>query len=157
MCLLSTLLGQNNETFFPKLSDELRLTKFSDIAVRFLEANGYTPIPCDSEAEARAKVEELLPQNFWPVYFFESDTTGEKDFEEFYTNQEQINWDRFKALGVIENSHKFDTNLLKNFENTVHDWIATGDYDRSSIIKLFNATVENFNHSETGKFLDNRM
>lgn len=157
LCLLSTLLGQNNETFFPKLSDELRLTKFSDIAMRFLESNGYTPILCDSEAEARAKVEELLPQNFWPVYFFESDTTGEKDFEEFYTNQEQINWDRFKALGVIENSHKFDTNLLKNFENTVHDWIATGDYDRSSIIKLFNATVENFNHSETGKFLDNRM
>ena len=84
--------------------------------------------------------------------FFESDTTGEKDFEGFYTNQEQINWDRFKALGVIENSHKFDTNLLKNFENTVHDWIATGDYDRSSIIKLFNATVENFNHSETVNF-----
>lgn len=157
LCLLSTLLGQNNETFFPKLSDELKLTKFSETAVRFLEANGYTPIQCDSEAEARAKVEELLPQKRWPVYFFKSDTTGEKDFEEFYTDEEKIDWDRFKALGVIKNSHQFEEHLLTNFENSIHDWIANGDYDRSRIIDLFNATVANFNHSETGKFLDNRM
>ncbi len=157
LCLLSTLLGENGETFFPKLSDELKLTKFSDIAVRFLSSHGYETVICESEEEARAKVSELLPRKKWPVYFFNSDTTGEKDFEEFFTSDEEIDLNRFSALGVIKNRPHFDEDLLKNFEETVHKWIRTGEYDRTKIIKLFKATLENFSHKETGKFLDNRM
>ena len=157
LCLLSALLGQNGETFFPKLSDELKLTKFSDIAVRFLSSHGYETVICDSEEEARAKVSELLPRKKWPVYFFKSDTTGEKDFEEFFTTDEELDLNRFSALGVIKSRPHFDEDLLKNFEETVHKWIRTGEYDRNKIIKLFNATLENFSHKETGKFLDNRM
>ena len=64
---------------------------------------------------------------------------------------------RFSALGVIRNGPQFDKDLLNNFEETIHKWISKGDYDRTKIIKLFNATVENFDHKDTGKFLDNRM
>ena len=157
LCLLSTLLGQNGETFFPKLSNELKLTKFSDIAVRFLASHGYETVICESEEEARAKVSELIPRKKWPVYFFKSDTTGEKDFEEFFTTEEELDLSRFSALGVIKNRPNFDEDLLKNFEETVHKWIRTGEYDRTKIIKLFNVTLENFSHKETWKFLDNRM
>ena len=157
LCLLSTLLGKNGETFFPKLSDELKLTKFSDIAVRFLSYHGYETVICESEEEARARVSELLPRKKWPVFFFKSDTAGEKDFEEFFTTEEELDLDRFSALGVIRNASQFDKDLLNNFEETIHKWIRTGEYDRTKIIKLFNTTVENFDHKDTGKFLDNRM
>ncbi len=157
LCLISTLLGKNMETFFPKLSEELKLSKFSDIAIRFVNANGYDVYECSTEEEARSRVSELLPKKKWPVYFFKSDTTGEKDFEEFFTEKEELDLERFHNIGVINNSLIFDTRILENFEKVVQDWIRNGHYDRSDIIKLFNETIYNFQHKDTGKFLDNRM
>jgi FlaA1/EpsC-like NDP-sugar epimerase len=86
LCLLSGLLGQNRDIFFPKLSKELNLIKFSDIAVNYLREKGFEPFECKSENEARDNAEKLIANKQWPCYFFKSDTTGEKDFEEFYTN-----------------------------------------------------------------------
>ena len=157
LCLFSSLLGENMETFFPKLSDDLKLTKFSDIAIRFLESYGYQAFECATENEARNRVEELLKQKKWPVYFFESDTTGEKDFEEFFTEKEKCDLERYEAIGVINNNNEFNTELLDVFEKKIKQWVSNGEYDRSKIIALFNQTLENFNHKETGKFLDNRM
>ena len=90
LCLLSCLLGENRDIFFPKMSEELQLTKFSDIAVRYLEDLGYTPYPCQSEEEARGKAAELIGAKKWPVFFFETNTTGEKGFEEFFTSAETL-------------------------------------------------------------------
>jgi FlaA1/EpsC-like NDP-sugar epimerase len=87
LCLLSGLLGENRDIFFPKLSEKLHLITFSEIAVRYLRVQGYEPYECSSEAEARDKAEVLIAQKQWPCYFFKSDTTGEKDFEEFFTNK----------------------------------------------------------------------
>ena len=157
LCLLSTIVGQNMETFFPKLSKELTLTKFSDIAIRFLNSNGFEAYECSSENEARSRISELLPQNKWPVYFFKSDTTGEKDFEEFFTVSEVLDLERFKNIGIIKNDAYFSNKILEHFENVINSWIRSGHYNRSDIINLFNDTVENFDHKETGKFLDNRM
>ena len=81
--MLSCLFGNNREIYFPKLSKHLHLETFSNIAEHFLEAQGYQPIKCETEEEARSRCEELIKKNQWPVYFFKSDTTGEKDFEEF--------------------------------------------------------------------------
>ena len=157
LCLLSTLLAQDGEIFFPKLSHEFKLTKFSDIAMRFLESHGYEPVMCESEHEARSSIRDLVPKKQWPVYFFTSDTTGEKDFEEFYTKDEALDFNRFDAIGVVKNELQYSDDLLTNFENKINNWISNGDYDRAKIIELFNKTIENFNHKETGKFLDNRM
>ena len=157
LCLLSTILAENMETFFPKLSDELILTNFTDIARRFLDANGNEAFECDTEEEARSRISELLPKKKWPVYFFNSDTTGEKGFEEFYTDSEELDLQRFHNIGVIKNSPKYRNDILKNFEKVINEWITSGHYDRSDIVDLFNCTVENFEHKETGKFLDDRM
>lgn len=157
LCLLSTILGKNMETFFPKLSDELILTNFTDIARRFLNSNGYEAFECTTEDEARSRIAELVPKKRWPVYFFKSDTTGEKDFEEFFTASEELDLHRFRNIGVIKNNPNFNNAVLENFENVINNWIKSGHYHRADIVALFNDTIDNFDHKETGKFLDNRM
>src|SRR5690606_2052972 len=119
LCLSSCLLGGNRDVFFPKLSECLHLTRFSDIATRYLGSLGYEPFECASEDEARERASELIAQRKWPVYFFPSDTTGEKDFEEFYTGEEELDMDRFESIGVILNPPRFDGNRLDWFLSRV--------------------------------------
>ena len=157
LCLLSTCFGDNRDIFFPKLSDKLHLIRFSEIAVRYLDSIGYEAVECDSEDEARARVEELAPQNKWPCFFFKSDTTGEKDFEEFYTDTESVDWERFADLGIVKNDVGWDHATLENFENTIATLRAQPTWDKQPLVDLFNQTLENFDHMETGKYLDQKM
>ncbi len=157
LCLSSCLLGENRDIFFPKLSAALNLTRFSDIAVRYLEALGYEPHPCASEEEARERAEELIPQRRWPVYFFASDTTGEKDFEEFFTGAETLDMDRFRSIGVIRNEAVFDGPRLDDFLARIAEIRSRPTWDKPEIVDLFNAMIPEFSHKETGKYLDSRM
>lgn len=157
LCLSSCLLGGNRDIFFPKLSDTLHLTKFSDIALRYLESQGYTPYECASEDEARERAVELINRRLWPVYFFASDTTGEKDFEEFYTGGEDIDWTRFESIGVIKNPATYDETKLEHFLNQINKIRGQGLWDRPEIVDLFNWMIPEFQHKETGKYLDARM
>ncbi|MFO0961576.1 MAG: UDP-N-acetylglucosamine 4,6-dehydratase [Phycisphaerales bacterium] len=157
LCLMSCLLGENRDIFFPKMSDALRLTKFSDIAVRYLQSLGYEPFECASEEEARSRAGELIAQRKWPCYFFRSDTTGEKDFEEFFTDREDLDMARFEAIGVIRNRAEFDEAMLGHFMETIHGMLRRGAWTRGEMIDLFNRMIPEFNHRETGKFLDARM
>ena len=91
------------------------------------------------------------------LYFFSSDTTGEKDFEEFYTADESLDIDRFKALGVIKNDPIFDQAKLELFSNTIAKLRRSGRWTRGQLIDLFNTMISEFKHKETGKFLDGRM
>ncbi len=157
LCLMSCLLGDNRDIFFPKMSDALRLTKFSDIAVRYLQQLGYEPHECASEEEARSRVDELVAQRKWPCYFFRSDTTGEKDFEEFFTDREDIDMERYGAIGVIRNKPVFDEGMLVHFMSEIQAMLRRGAWTRGEMIDLFNRMIPEFNHRETGKFLDGRM
>lgn len=157
LCLSSCLLGENRDIFFPKLSEALHLTRFSDIAVRYLEALGYTAYECASEEEARARAPELMAQRQWPVYFFTSDTTGEKDFEEFYTGTEDIDWERFETIGVIRNSAEYDPSKLERFLREIERIRGQKTWNKLEIIELFNWMIPEFQHKETGRHLDSRM
>jgi FlaA1/EpsC-like NDP-sugar epimerase len=157
LCLMSCLLGENRDIFFPKLDYNLNLITFSEIAVRYLENRGYEPVECDTEDEARRKVTELKNQKKYPVYFFKSDTTGEKDFEEFYTEKEKLDMDCFKAIGIIKNEAVYDQKRLQLFIDTISTLHKKGSWNRSELIALFNQMIPEFNHKETGKFLDGRM
>lgn len=157
LCLTSGLLGDNRDIFFPKLSEHLDLVKFSDIAVRYLQGLGYEPYECDSEEEARGRSEELIEQKRWPVFFFASDTTGEKDFEEFFTSSEDLDMQRFETIGVIKNVPAFDEDKLNHFIAQI-DKIRRGlTWDKPEIVELFNYMIPDFQHKETGKYLDTRM
>lgn len=157
LCLMSCLKGNNRDIFFPKLSEALNLTRFSDIAVRYLEARGFTPFECDSEDEARDRAAELIAKRQWPVYFFASDTTGEKDFEEFFTDAETLDMERFNSIGVILNERDYDEDKLDYFSSELTRLRAQGAWDKPEIVALFNHMIPDFNHKETGKYLDNRM
>jgi len=157
LCLMSCLLGENRDIFFPKLSEQLHLTSFSDIAERYIKNLGYEPCHCSTEQEARDRSAELLTSKRWPCYFFESDTSGEKDFEEFFTSNEILDMDRFKNLGVIKNEADFDTNLLDNFIEVISELRNQQVWGKAPIVGLFNQMIPDFDHKETGKYLDGRM
>lgn len=157
LCLMSCLLGENRDIFFPKLTGALDLTRFSDIAVRYLQSMGFEPFECASEDEARGRSAELIARKQWPVYFFASDTTGEKDFEEFYTDAETLDMDRFSNLGVIKNEPMFDADMLDWFISNIDNIRSGTTWDKPEIVAMFNKMIPDFNHKETGKYLDNRM
>jgi FlaA1/EpsC-like NDP-sugar epimerase len=157
LCLLSCLLGENRNIFFPKLSEALNLTRFSDIAVRYLHQLGFEVNECSSEDEARNRASELIAQKKWPCYFFKSDTTGEKDFEEFYTSQESLDMKRFDSIGVIENEPSFDAKRLQIFLSALAAIKAQSTWGKAEIIQMFNDMIPDFGHKETGKYLDARM
>ena len=95
--------GENRDIFFPKLNENLNLIKFSDIAVLYLKEKGLEPFICDTEEQARNYFNENKTDHNWPCLFTKSDTSGEKDFEEFFTENEKLDMDRFDKLGVIKN------------------------------------------------------
>ena len=157
LCLLSGLLGDNRDIFFPKLSEKLHLITFSEIAVRYLSERGYEPYECESEDEARDRAEELIANKQWPCYFFKSDTTGEKDFEEFFTDKEDLDVERFETVGVIKNQPEFDEAKLDDFMNGIEDLRKKGTWTKDDIVKLYFGLLPEFAHKETGKYLDQRM
>ena len=157
LCLLSGLLGENRDIFFPKLSEKLHLITFSEIAVRFLREHGYGPYECGSEDEARKRAEELIAKKQWPCYFFKSDTTGEKDFEEFFTDNEDLDMDRFDTVGVIRNQPDFDETKLDEFMEGINALRYKETWKKDEIIKLYFSLLPEFSHKETGKYLDQKM
>ena len=157
LCLMSCIFGENRDIFFPKLSEALHLISFADIAVKYLEARGYEPYLCESEEEARALAETLPQQGRWPCLFTRSDTTGEKDFEEFYTEKEVLDMERFRNIGIIKNEALFDEARLEEFERTIREMRERGRWSKEEIVTLFFRMIPDFAHKETGKYLDDKM
>ena len=159
LCLLSGLLGENRDIFFPKLSEKLHLITFSEIAKSYLKERGYKPYECQSEKEARDRAEELIAKKCWPCYFFTSDTTGEKDFEEFFTDKEDLDMNRFETVGIIKNQPIFDETKLDEFMVGIDFLREKGTWTKEDIIRLYFGILPEFSHThkETGKYLDQRM
>ena len=118
---------------------------------------GYAPQHCASEEEARSCAAALITDKKWPCYFFKSDTTGEKDFEEFFTDNENIDMNRFEHVGVIKNEPLYDSDKLNRFLVGVEALKDSGRWDKQSIVDLFFDLLPEFAHKETGKYLDGRM
>jgi FlaA1/EpsC-like NDP-sugar epimerase len=157
LCILSGLLGGNRDIFFPKLSEKLHLITFSEIAKSFLIEQGYAPYECETEDEARRRSAELIAQKKWPCYFFKSDTTGEKDFEEFYTESEDLDMSSFETIGIIKNQPDFHEDKLDDFMNEITRLREMGSWKKDDILKLYYSLLPDFDHKETGKYLDQKM
>jgi len=162
LCLMSCIFGENRDIFFPKLSEDLHLITFADIAIKYLHSKGYEPYLCKDEDEARnffIQHSKLDIQNLkeWPCLFTSSDTTGEKDFEEFFTDKEILDMNRFENLGIIKNEALFDENTLNHFETTIKHYKQKLSWTKDDIVKEFFAMIPDFGHKETGKYLDGKM
>ncbi|MDN3686535.1 UDP-N-acetylglucosamine 4,6-dehydratase [Cyclobacterium jeungdonense] len=157
LCLMSCLLGENKDIFFPKLSEELHLITFAEIAIKYLNQLGYDAYECTSEEEARNLVKTLPDKGKWPCFFTISDTTGEKDFEEFFMDRELLDMNRFNNLGIIKSSLPFEEEKLDGFIQNACGYIGTKKWTKPEIIELFQQLLPDFNLKETGKYLDAKM
>lgn len=157
LCLMSCVFGENRDIFFPKLSEQLHLITFAEIAVKYLEDIGYEPYICKDEDEARKLVLTLPDEGKWPCLFTASDTTGEKDFEEFYTDKEVLDMERFDNLGIIKNELNVEFDKLNLFESEIERMKSSRKWEKDEIVELFFQMIPDFGHKETGKYLDAKM
>ncbi len=157
LCLMSCIFGENRDIFFPKLSESLHLITFADIAVKYLKQLGYEPHLCSNEDEARELIRTLPAEGKWPCLFTSSDTTGEKDFEEFFTDKETLDMTRFENLGVIKNELAYRQELLTLFEQQIASFKQEKSWTKEQIVELFHQMIPDFGHKETGKYLDSKM
>jgi FlaA1/EpsC-like NDP-sugar epimerase len=156
LCLMSCIFGENRDIFFPKLSEELHLITFAEIAVKYLKQKGLEPYICETEDEARDLIFKLDLTKLWPCLFTSSDTTGEKDFEEFFTDNETLDMERFENIGIIKNPLSLNLNL-NHFSESIQQMKDRKEWTKQEIIDLFHYMIPDFGHKETGKYLDSKM
>ncbi len=156
LCLMSALLGNNRNIFFPKLNNELDLIDFKSIASEFLMQKGLKPIFCDSEEEARAAISVLRDKNCWPCYFEKSDTTGEKPFEEFYTSTDNITLDIFKEIGIIDKNFP-EKNTIDKFLNELNNIYNKNCWNKIELVDLIFSIIPELKHEEKNRYLDGKM
>jgi FlaA1/EpsC-like NDP-sugar epimerase len=157
LCLLSTMLGENRDIFFPKLDEKKHLVKFSDLAIEFVRSKGYEPFICFSEDEGRMLAKKLPLEGKWPCFFDESDTTGEKDFEEFFTSGETLDLHSFEHLGIIKSKLDYNEALLDDFLHQIEILRKQGSWKKDVVVTLFKQLLPEFKHYEKGKYLDAKM
>jgi len=157
LCLMSCLLGDNRDIFFPKLSENLHLITFAEIAKKYLKDLGYEPFECKTEEDARELIKTLPMKNKWPCLFAKSDTTGEKDFEEFYVDGEVLDLNRFPNLGIVKSNLSFEDSKLDAFTYNIKSAKQKLVWDKHYILNEFINILPSFDHKETGKYLDSKM
>lgn len=157
ICMLACMLGKNREIFFPKLAEAQMMT-FDKIATELLKEHGYRELLCESDTEAINKMENLKKgNNLYPVYYSVSDTSGEKEYEEFYTDSEKIDLNRFKALGIVINKEIPDKSKIKFLFENLNFIFENDESMKEEVISVLKAYLPNFKHIETGKTLDGKM
>ncbi len=164
LCLLACLLGEPGDIFFPKLA-ATQMKTFADIGMALLRELGYAPDFCNSEQEAKEKSRQLEDVRYqmpdarpkYPVYYFESDTSGEKPFEEFYTEAETLDFKRFLAIGVVRGKPTYDFPTIEKIFESLEKLFQNDLANKPSIIALLTEWIPNFQHLETGRNLDQRM
>jgi FlaA1/EpsC-like NDP-sugar epimerase len=157
LCLMSCIFGKNRDIFFPKLNESFHLISFADIAIKYLNDKGLEPYLCSTENEARKLMKILPEQGKWPCLFTKSDTTGEKDFEEFYTDKETLDMNRFKHLGVIKNEPEFNDEKLNHFEFSIRNLRSELSWTKKEIVDQFFKINPKFDYKDLGKFLNSKM
>ena len=157
ICMLACILGKPGEVFFPKLGEDQMLT-FSSICDRFVEEEGYDKIECADDEEAR-RVADQMPydSSTYPVVYFQSDTTGEKAYEEFYVQGEKVDMERFQSLGVVEQTARHDLNEVNRFFEKLEAIFAKDDFTKAQVVEAIKEFIPNFEHEEKGKNLDQKM
>lgn len=157
ICLFSTLLGGNNEILFPYNSREIKLTGFRQIAFDFLRLHGKQGVECYSEEEARQCINTLDLERFWPVNVFETDTVGEKPFEEFYTDEEELILGKFEDLASIQFNSTVTDDAINRFQHLVASVDLSSDTASQKLIDTLSDFVPTFQHLSGTKFLNGRM
>lgn len=158
LCLIASIMGETGDIFYPKLDEDKDMIPFDQIALDLLKALGLTPDICQTEEEAKQKAMLLNESSTnYPIYFFGSNTSGEKAFEEFYTEKEVLDNDSFFNLGVVKNSKKRSIEEIDAIFNQLHTLFESQNITKAAIVNVLKEYLPNFEHIETGKGLDSKM
>lgn len=164
ICMLACILGRPGEVFFPKLGEDQMLT-FSSICDYFVRAQGFEKDPCASDDEAKKKaaglkavVEHVETQALkYPTVYFQSDTTGEKAYEEFFVPGEKVDMQRFSSLGVVEQTARHTMEEVNTFFEQLEAIFHKDDFTKAEVVEAIKTFIPNFAHEEKGKNLDSKM
>jgi len=156
ICLLTCILGNSGDIYFPKL-DENQLVNFKLITEDFFKYLNKDITICKSEKEAKEIASDLSDSSSYPVYFFKTETSGEKLYEEFYTADDEVNLNLYNSIGVITNSLKPSFSEMEATIKDIETLFNRQSYNKEDIIKIMSKIIPNFNHIETGKSLDQKM
>jgi FlaA1/EpsC-like NDP-sugar epimerase len=176
LCLMASVIGESGDIVFPKLDEVRDMIPFEQVAVDLLHALGMEPDVCQSEEEAREKMSRIVGSrqsavgedasasslqpvgiSKWPVFFFESDTCGEKTFEEFYTPGEVLDLEKFVNLGVVKNAKRRDLKEIDRIFENVRALFESKGVTKANVVEVLKDYLPNFEHIETGKGLDQKM
>ena len=156
ICLLTSILGNSGDIYFPKL-DEKQLVNFKTITEDFFSYLKKDMKVCKSETEAKELASKMNDDSSYPVYFFKTDTSGEKLYEEFYTSEDEVKFDLYESIGVVTNSLKPSFSEMELTITEIETLFKRESYSKEDVIKIMNKILPNFNHIETGKTLDQKM
>lgn len=157
ICMMSCMLGANREIFFPKL-EEAQMMTFDAIATALLEEHDYEVLLCDSDEEAVDKAEDLKKgSKLYPVHYSGSNTSGEKAFEEFFTDEENVDMIRFDSLGVITDKTIPDAVKVENVMTKLDAAFEKVNLTKEEVVDIIKEYLPNFEHIEKGKSLDSKM
>ena len=156
ICLLTCILGNSGDIYFPKLNEK-QLVNFKAITEDFFSYLKKDMKVCKSETEAKEVASKMNDDSPYPVYFFKTDTSGEKLFEEFYTSEDEVNFNLYESIGVVTNSLKPSFSEMELTITEIEILFKRESYNKEDIIKIMNKILPNFNHIETGKSLDQKM
>lgn len=158
LCLIACMIGESGDIFYPKLSETKDMIPFDDIALDFLEYLNLKPKIFKTEQKAKDFSMTLDESSqFYPIYFFESETSGEKSFEEFYTENEILDTNSFEKLGVIKKSSTKKVGEFDNKIKSIENLFKQNSTSKNKIVETLKKFLPNFNHIETGKSLDQKM
>lgn len=156
ICLITSILGKSGDIYFPKLNED-QMLNFKSITIDFFKYLNKEIKICNSEKEAKDFASQMKDDCAYPVYFFKTETSGEKLYEEFYTTDDQVNFNVYESIGVITNSIKPSYSEIDIAIKEFDSLFERESYRKDDIIKIMNKIVPNFNHIETGKNLDDKM
>jgi FlaA1/EpsC-like NDP-sugar epimerase len=156
ICLLACILGKSGEIYFPKLTED-QMVNFKNITIDFFQEMGLSVKTCKSEGEAKQMASEMSLEDPHPVYFFTSDTSGEKLYEEFYTSYDELDMSSYAGIGVIKNAKRPEKKEIQHCIEALQKLLSMDRYDKSDIINLMKQFLPDFEHIETGKSLDQKM
>ena len=157
LCLMSCIFGDNGDIFFPKLSEKLNLVSLSEIAIKYIKIKGYEPYMCNNEQEARALAKTLPEKGKWPFLGTISDTTGEKTYEEFFTDSEKIDLNIYENIGIIKADLSHNSLALNKFEKRINFLKTKLKWSKDDIVNEIISLIPGLNYYEKGKFLDDKM
>ena len=157
ICVIAGCYASSRNIVYPGLDPKINLVDLQSIAEKFVLAHGYIPLLTEDENFARICFEDSISKRKYPILLTTLDTSGEKEFEEFFIHSERQVDLGLDFLRAIE--HQMPKYNLDKVISEIEVGINQPELriSKNELINTFKIILQSFNHRETGFSLDQRM